>query len=177
MDNPFEDAAASAPPDAAPPVPPAESAAPAADIVEEAAPAEGEDPPTEDWPVRTAAMYENERYSALSRKWSAAALLPTDRCAFSTVAGKASFRTRAEMADYAVGADWSYGDGGEWAVSPWEYARDFSARGFEGDAKAGPLSFARRRRLSRTARYANERAKALACRPVSNPNRFKIPST
>lgn len=100
---------------------------------------------------RVAVVYENERFNSLSRSWSAGALLPTDRRAYSSSSGKKSWRTLESASKELLGTHWT------WIEDDWqgslelEYASDF---GTFKDARAEPgrFDFVRRRRLQRTAR-------------------------
>ena len=123
-----------------------------------APPAPATDP---DAPARTVVLFENERFNALTRRWSSASLLPTDRRAFSTATGAKSWRDRAEAEAWLLGRDWAWT--GDWAPGGWEHARDFSRVAFDdARAAAATFDFVRRRRLERPAAYAND-VSARAC--------------
>ena len=110
----------------------------------------------DDSPVRDVVLFQNERFNAVTRRWSSASLLPTDRFAFSTSSGKQSWRERDRAAAeaWALGRDWAWVEGDGWTAGEWRYARDFTKTAFDGEPprEAGTFDFARRRRLSATSR-------------------------
>mmetsp|Transcript_5403 Transcript_5403/g.22395 ORF Transcript_5403/g.22395 Transcript_5403/m.22395 type:complete len:655 (-) Transcript_5403:117-2081(-) len=145
--------------------------------------------------TRTVVLYANERYNALARTYNSAALLPTDRRAFSTESGRPSWRDLDEAHADLCGKYWSIRadaetttttttDGGDeksccdppsgssraTTLGDWEHAGDFTRKAFLGHrGKPNRLDFVRRRKVLSVAELwlpGATSSKPLACARV-----------
>lgn len=119
-------------------------------------------------------LFENERYSPIAG-WSAKALLPTERSAFSSADGVDGFASLEEANAALLPRGWCWETEGGWMMDTglpnadkegWSFSTDFSSFGDSdktGSATKGILHFVRRRKLIRDQYFDGEHLTLAAC--------------